>query len=249
MRPRLFNNYSQSSRLSGADSRPRGGQEGSDPPARSQKSFLGMSSVGRRGSAGSWVAAVAGLRLGERLRAGRPRGHGRAPPRPEGRRLGASRGSGAHGSWSIRCRSVADPGSILGRSRLFRGRSGADPRPLHQRCTQGDARTLWALLSRSPPELAEFAASSVRNAQGATVAEEAAEAPWEVRFALHAGPLAARFRQRLPDLGAAEDDVVDNDNQTNDIGKATCTHDAHKQRHGSQRHQTKRSTPDQSYST
>lgn len=82
--------------------------------------------------------------------------------------------------------------------------------PAHLLVRKGDAATLWLLLSRSAPALAEHAAHGARNALGLTSVEEASEASLVVKLALRCGPIAARVRQHL-DLpvgdGVGEDGV------------------------------------------
>jgi len=79
--------------------------------------------------------------------------------------------------------------------------------PVHHLVRKGDVSTLWALLSRTTPELADAAANGVRNARGATAIDEAsaADAPTAVFAALRFAPCAAKWRQRLR-LGIEEPD-------------------------------------------
>lgn len=85
----------------------------------------------------------------------------------------------------------------------------------HLLVRKGDVGTLWLLLSRAAPELAELAAFGLRNATGRTAAEEAEEAPWAVKLALRLSPSAASLRQRFQ--GVLPADAAEGDNGEEDV--------------------------------
>lgn len=99
-------------------------------------------------------------------------------------------------------RARADPNQRTGdiRAPASYGAHTLHEAPLHLTCLAKPPHveaTLWFLLTRTAPELADFAAHGARNARGATAAEEAAGGPWAVSLALRLGPAVARLRQRL----------------------------------------------------
>lgn len=70
--------------------------------------------------------------------------------------------------------------------------------PVHLLVRKGDAATLWFLLSRSAPELAEHAAFNVRNLHGQTAKEEASlNSSIAIKLGLHCGLAMARMRKHL----------------------------------------------------